>query len=133
MPKAPDWPSTARPPVIALLDTGVRSHPWLLPDESAFLVDAEKEYGWPSPVPDHDPGPIGNYKGINDTLGGPHLTGAYGGFWVIRRLFEAGLIGMGWQPGGHPDGAVTPKLPATQVWHTVKPGDTLSALAAAYG
>jgi LysM repeat protein len=28
---------------------------------------------------------------------------------------------------------VTPKLPATQVWHTVKPGDTLSALAAAYG
>jgi hypothetical protein len=57
MPKAPDWPSTARPPVIALLDTGVRSHPWLLPDESAFLVDAEKEYGWPSPVPDHDPGP----------------------------------------------------------------------------
>lgn len=28
---------------------------------------------------------------------------------------------------------MTPKLPATQVWHTVKPGDTLSALAAAYG
>ena len=121
-------------------------------------------------------GAIANYfHGINDTLGGPHLTGAYGGYWVIKRLFEAGLIGMGWQtaawsggqrypraalyqhgffgpydvndadvndfgqwrvgwqPGGHPDGSVPPTLPATGVWHTVKPGDTLSALAAAYG
>jgi hypothetical protein len=121
-------------------------------------------------------GEIGSYfRGINDTLGGPHLTGAYGGFWVIKRLFEAGLIGYGWQtaawsggqrypraalyqhsffnsydindadvddfgqwrvgwhPGSHPDGTVTPTLPAGQIWHKVKPGDTLSALAAAYG
>jgi hypothetical protein len=121
-------------------------------------------------------GAIADYfHGLNDTLGGPHLTGAYGGYWVIKRLFEAALIGLGWQtaawsggqrypraalyqhgffgsydvndaavddfgqwrigwqPGGHPDGAVTPELPAGQVWHKVKPGDTLTALAAAYG
>ena len=43
-------------------------------------------------------GAIANYfHGINDILGGPHLTGAYGGYWVIKRLFEAGLIGLGWQ------------------------------------
>jgi hypothetical protein len=121
-------------------------------------------------------GAIANYfHGVNDTLGGPHLTGAYGGYWVIKRLFEASLIGLGWQtaawsggqrypraamyqngffasydvndaavddfgqwrigwqPGGHPDTAVTPELPAGQVWHKVKPGDTLAALAAAYG
>jgi LysM repeat protein len=120
-------------------------------------------------------GAIGHYfQGINDTLGGPHLTGAYGGYWVIKRLFEAGLIGWGWQtvafsggqrypraamlqngffgsydvnsadtddfgqwriswqPGAPGAGGV-PAIPATQVWHKVKPGDTLTALAAAYG
>jgi Domain of unknown function (DUF1906)/LysM domain len=120
-------------------------------------------------------GAIADYfHGINDTLGGPHLTGCYGGYWVIKRLFEAGLIGLGWQTvawsagqrypriamlqdrffasydvndasvddfgqwrvgwtPGHSDAVVTPTIPATQVWHTVKPGDTLAALAAAYG
>jgi Domain of unknown function (DUF1906)/LysM domain len=120
-------------------------------------------------------GAIADYfHGINDTLGGPHLTGAYGGYWVIKRLFEAGLIGLGWQTvawsggqrypraamlqngffasydvnyadtddfgqwrigwqPGNPDTGMTPTMPATQVWHKVKPGDTLAALAAAYG
>jgi hypothetical protein len=119
-------------------------------------------------------GEIAHYfQGINDTLGGPHLTGAYGGYWVIKRLFEAGLISLGWQTvawsggqrypragllqdgffgtydvnradiddfgqwriGWRPGdpGAGTPVIPATQVWHKVKPGDTLAALAAAYG
>src|SRR2546423_2574884 len=42
-------------------------------------------------------GPIGEYfRGCNDALG-THLTGAYGGFWVIKRLFEANLISFGWQ------------------------------------
>ena len=118
---------------------------------------------------------IGDYfHGINDTLGGPHLTGAYGGYWVIKRLFEAGLIGLGWQTvawsggqrypraamlqtgffgsydvndadvddfgqwrigwqPGDPGAGGAPAVPATQVWHKVKPGDTLAALAAAYG
>src|SRR5215470_1232840 len=42
-------------------------------------------------------GPIAEYfRGCNDALG-THLTGAYGGFWVIKRLFEANLISFGWQ------------------------------------
>jgi hypothetical protein len=42
-------------------------------------------------------GPIGEYfKGCNDVLGS-HLTGGYGGYWVIKRLFEANLISFGWQ------------------------------------
>jgi hypothetical protein len=114
------------------------------------------------------------FQGINDTLGGPHLTGCYGGYWVIKRLFEAGLIGLGWQTvawsggqrypraamlqngffgyydvneadiadfgqwrigwrPGDPGAGGTPWLPETGVWHKVKPGDTLAALAAAYG
>jgi hypothetical protein len=120
-------------------------------------------------------GEIGHYfQGVNDTLGGPHLTGAYGGYWVIKRLFEAGLIGLGWQTvawsggqrypraamlqngffasydvnyadtddfgqwhigwqPGDPGTGGGPVIPTTQVWHKVKPGDTLTALAVAYG
>jgi len=119
-------------------------------------------------------GPIGDYfRGCHDTLGN-HLTGGYGGFWVIKRLFEAGLISFGWQtvawsggqrypraalyqtgfhqaydenftdaadfgqwrigwrPGDAPSD-VHPVIPQTNVWHKVKPGDTLSALASAFG
>jgi nucleoid-associated protein YgaU len=119
-------------------------------------------------------GPIGEYfKGCNDVLGS-HLTGAYGGYWVIKRLFEANLISFGWQtvawsggqhypravlyqtgfhgsydvnfcdasdfgqwrigwrPGDVPSD-VHPVTPTTQVWHKVRPGDTLSGLARAYG
>lgn len=98
----------------------------------------------------------------------------YGGYWVIKRLFEAVLIGLGWQTvarsggqrypraamlqngffgsydvneayvadydqwridwrPGDPGAGGTPSLPATGVWHKVKPGDTLAALAVAYG
>jgi hypothetical protein len=120
-------------------------------------------------------GPIAEYfRGINDASGGAHLTGAYGGFWVVKRLFEAGLIGWGWQTvsfsaglrypraamiqeqflathdvstaqvddygqwrhgwkPGDPAPVSPPSFPAGQVWHKVKPGDTLSALARAYG
>ena len=67
MPEGPDWPSTAPSRVIALLDTGVRQHPWL-PElqpgerrESAFLLNAE-DYGWQSPVPDDDTGPTTDYS-----------------------------------------------------------------------
>ncbi|HEY2442032.1 MAG TPA: LysM domain-containing protein, partial [Streptosporangiaceae bacterium] len=118
-------------------------------------------------------GPIGEYfRGCNATLGS-HLTGAYGGYWVIKRLFEANLISFGWQTvawsGGqrYPRAVLyqtgfhgsydvnlcdvsdfgqwridwrpgdtsseVPVIPGTDVWHKVKPGDTLSALAMAYG
>jgi hypothetical protein len=119
-------------------------------------------------------GPIAAYfKGCNDALG-VHHTGAYGGYWVIKRLFEANLISFGWQTvawsGGlrYPRAAlyqtvfhnsydvnfteagdfgqwrtgwrpgddtshVRPTIPDGKVWHKVKPGDTLSAIAAAFG
>ncbi len=53
-------------------------------------------------------GPIADYfKAVNSVLG-PTRVGAYGGFWVIKRLFDAGLIRWGWQTfawsGGQWDG-----------------------------
>lgn len=36
------------------------------------------------------------FKGVNSVLG-VERTGAYGGYWVIKRLFDAGLIRYGWQ------------------------------------
>ena len=119
-------------------------------------------------------GPIGEYfQGCQDVLGS-HLTGIYGGYWVVKRLFEANLVSFGWQTvawsGGqlYPRAAlyqtgfhntydvnlvevgdfgqwrvgwqpgdtqsdVHPVIPDANVWHKVQPGDTLSALAAAYG
>ena len=42
-------------------------------------------------------GPVGAYfKAIRPKLAGRQL-GAYGGYWVIKRLFDAGLIDWGWQ------------------------------------
>lgn len=44
-----------------------------------------------------DQGAINAYfQGIRSVLGGRKL-GAYGGYWVIKRLFDAGMIVYGWQ------------------------------------
>jgi hypothetical protein len=54
-PPWPPSPPSPRPPVIALLDTGVQDHPWLPePSAPAFVVRAE-DYGWQSPLPDDNP------------------------------------------------------------------------------
>jgi len=120
-------------------------------------------------------GPIAEYfRGVNEQVGGPQWTGGYGGYWAIKRLFEAGLIHWGWQtsawsggqwyaraglrqkeyhgsydvnftevedfgqwrigwtPAG--GGGTPPVIPTTtQVWHKVKPRDTLTAIARHYG
>lgn len=57
MQAGPLWQPPRRPPVIALLDTGVRQHPWL-PEggEPPFVLHAE-DYGWQSPIPDDDAAP----------------------------------------------------------------------------
>lgn len=52
-------------------------------------------------------GPVANYfDGVRSVLG--DRTGGYGGFWVIKRLFDAGLIKWGFQTyawsGGQWDG-----------------------------
>ena len=54
MPDSPDWPPTAPSPVIALLDTGVQPHSWLDFGGPPFLLDAESDYHWQSPVPSDD-------------------------------------------------------------------------------
>lgn len=48
------------------------------------------------------------FEGVSSNLrNGIKLTGAYGGYWVIKRLFDANLITYGWQTsawsGGHWD------------------------------
>ena len=67
MPHAQAWPSTAPKRVIALLDTGVRTHPWLDPSVQpdklkSFVLDAEDFYDWKSPIPDDDPSPYPDYS-----------------------------------------------------------------------
>lgn len=116
-------------------------------------------------------------EGFQSVLG-KRGRAAYGGYWIIKRLFEAGLIDFGWQTyawsGGnvHPDAclyqnlngqalaggvidyneprkadwgqwkassdasippAENPKPPVVDGDYTVKSGDTLGALAAAWG
>jgi subtilisin family serine protease len=58
MPASPPWRPSRRPPVIALLDTGVREHRWLPPGNGhqPFVLLAEA-LGWPSPVPGDDAAP----------------------------------------------------------------------------
>jgi subtilisin family serine protease len=57
MPVSPPWQPSHRPPVIALLDTGVRQHQWLPADgKQPFALFAE-HLGWPSPIPDEDAAP----------------------------------------------------------------------------
>jgi hypothetical protein len=42
-------------------------------------------------------GPIADYfDGVASVIGLP-ATGGYGGYWAIKRLFDAGLITYGWQ------------------------------------
>jgi hypothetical protein len=67
-------------------------------------------------VPDFAPGSAdpaaklgavaGYFRGVASVIGVAR-TGAYGGFWAISRLFDAGLIRWGWQTfawsGGHWD------------------------------
>lgn len=57
-------------------------------------------------VPDYAPkstdartklGPIGEYfAGLGAVLGKSRV-GVYGGYWVVKRLFDAGLVTYGWQ------------------------------------
>jgi hypothetical protein len=78
-----------------------------------------KALGVPAAVPiyfaidfDATPGEqqaIDNYfKAAGSVLGGKSRVGAYGGYWPIKRLFDADLIGYGWQTyawsGGRWDG-----------------------------
>ena len=42
-------------------------------------------------------GPVGSYFRAVNALKLPYRTGGYGGYYAIKRLFDAGLIVLGWQ------------------------------------
>jgi hypothetical protein len=42
-------------------------------------------------------GPVGHYFQAVNALKPAHQVGGYGGYYVIKRLFDAGLITLGWQ------------------------------------
>jgi subtilisin family serine protease len=77
MPDGPAWPPPGRPPVIALLDSGVQPHGWLPSDRNLpFVVDAS-QHGWQPPVL------------AGDETGQSGAT--YGSHWG-HATFIAGLI-----------------------------------------
>lgn len=73
-------------------------------------------------VPDDDPkdpntsqfaraklGPIADYfDGVNSVLGLGRI-GGYGGYWAVKRLFDAGLISYGWQTYAWSGGQLDPR------------------------
>jgi len=75
MPAARPWQRVDRPPVIALLDSGVRPHGWLVGATGAqdSVVDAAEAYGWAPPNLPEDLPPF------------------YGGRWG-HATFIAGLV-----------------------------------------
>jgi hypothetical protein len=53
------------------------------------------------------------FRGVNSVLG-VNRTGAYGGYWTISRLFNAGLIGYGWQTSAWSRGLWDPRAQLQQ-------------------
>jgi hypothetical protein len=79
MPSVP-WQPPQRPPVIALLDSGVHPHDWLPQGgDLPFVIDAASQYQWPAPALQQPASPPG------DSL--PFYGSHYG-----HGTFIAGLI-----------------------------------------
>lgn len=55
-------------------------------------------------------GPIGDYFEAIKRVNGGYRIGCYGGYWVVKRLFDAGLITMGWQTIAWSGGNVDPRI-----------------------
>ena len=89
---------------------------------SLGLVDIPVYFAVDFDVPDDDPkdpntpqyarlklGPIANYfDGVVSVLG-LKRTGGYGGYWAVKRLFDAGLITYGWQTYAWSGGQLDPR------------------------
>jgi hypothetical protein len=89
-----------------------------------FAVDFDvKDYAPHSGTPAAKLGPVADYfHGINHTLSPHYATGAYGGYWAISRLFDAGLITMGWQTVAWSGGQWDPRVVLRQKLGTPLPG-----------
>lgn len=77
------------------------------------------------------------YRGCAAIMGGPKYVGAYGGIDIIRRLFDLGLIGWGWQTYAWSSGAWDGRAHIRQVQNGITVGgadcDRNEAWAANYG
>jgi hypothetical protein len=75
-------------------------------------------------IPDYEPGtpndpaharaklgPIGDYFAAIKALKPLYRIGVYGGYWAVKRLFDAGLVTLGWQTvawsGGNVDSRIS--------------------------
>lgn len=79
--------------------------------DARLAVAEAHELGMPDTAPiyfalDRDPSNLsasqtsavkGYYKGVASVLGGVHRVGAYGGYALVKMLFDAKLITYGWQ------------------------------------
>lgn len=63
-------------------------------------------------------GPIGDYFEAIKRVNGGYRVGAYGGYWAIKRLFDAGLITMGWQTVAWSGGNVDHRINLLQTVQT---------------
>jgi hypothetical protein len=75
MPPAPPWPPASAPPVVVVLDSGVKPHTWLPQDaDPAFCVEPDVDASFGLPLCDTAP-----------------ATGEFHGYWG-HATFLAGLI-----------------------------------------
>jgi|SRR5579859_1010471 len=74
-------------------------------------------------IPDYDPslantpanaraklGPIGDYFTAIKALKPSYRVGVYGGYWAVKRLFDAELVTLGWQTVAWSGGNVDPRI-----------------------
>lgn len=85
-----------------------------------FVVDFDiPDYSPTSTDPRAKLGPVAAYfDGVVSVLGLAR-TGGYGGYWAIKRLFDAGLITYGWQTLAWSGGQIDPRIHLLQRLGTV--------------
>jgi Domain of unknown function (DUF1906) len=71
------------------------------------------------------------FRGVKSVMG-VSRTGAYGGYWTISRLFNAGLIGYGWQTSAWSRGLWDPRAQLQQYAYS-KAYDWNRAMTNTYG
>ncbi len=73
-----------------------------------FSVDFDASPGQQAAIDDY-------FQGAADALGGVQHVGAYGGYYVIQRLFDHGKIAYGWQTYAWSGGQWDPRAQLRQV------------------
>ena len=76
-----------------------------------FAVDFDETPGQAATVADY-------FRGVASVIGLAR-TGAYGGYWTVSRLFDAGLIKWGWQTYAWSGSQLRSALPTVPVLATI--------------